>query len=165
MDAQQLAEAIVQATAVQVDPSATAQRRAEAVQFFEQVGVFTQSFAMPISTMGACYSSLASFLTMQLKQADPSVLCAHCNAAQARRDPLHRTCSSCFDRHSVCVGSPDVGVYASADPGKQTVNSLPRADALCQLTEATKAPASTKQLPLHLIDIFLNPSPAAVHTA
>jgi hypothetical protein len=41
MDAQQLAEAIVQATAVTIDPTATAQRRAEAVQFFEQVGIFT----------------------------------------------------------------------------------------------------------------------------
>lgn len=39
MDAQQLTEAIVQATAVTHDPTATAQRRAEAVQFFEQVGV------------------------------------------------------------------------------------------------------------------------------
>jgi hypothetical protein len=38
MDAQQLTEAIVQATTVTHDPTATAQRRAEAVQFFEQVG-------------------------------------------------------------------------------------------------------------------------------
>lgn len=37
MDAQQLTEAIKQATAVTHDPTATAQRRAEAVQFFEQV--------------------------------------------------------------------------------------------------------------------------------
>jgi hypothetical protein len=56
MDAQQLAEAIVQATAVQVDPSATAQRRAEAVQFFEQVTVFIQGFSKHIDTMVACQS-------------------------------------------------------------------------------------------------------------
>jgi hypothetical protein len=74
---------------------------------------------------------------MQLEQADPSVLCAHpCRAAQARRDPLYGTCSSCFDRHSVCVGGPDVGVYPSANPGKQAVNSLPPAQALCQLNES-----------------------------
>jgi hypothetical protein len=37
MDAQALVQSIIQATAVQVDPNAAAQRRAEAVQFFEQV--------------------------------------------------------------------------------------------------------------------------------
>lgn len=42
MDAQQLAEAIVQATAVTHDPTATAQRRAEAVQFFEQVQKYSK---------------------------------------------------------------------------------------------------------------------------
>ncbi len=39
MDAQALVQSIIQATAVQVDPNAAAQRRAEAVQFFEQVCV------------------------------------------------------------------------------------------------------------------------------
>jgi hypothetical protein len=54
MDAQQLAEAIVQATAVQVDPSATAQRRAEAVQFFEQVSMFLMRSYNPSDALLAC---------------------------------------------------------------------------------------------------------------
>lgn len=43
MEAQQLAEAIVQATAVTIDSTATPQCRAEAVQFFEQVGTVTRT--------------------------------------------------------------------------------------------------------------------------
>lgn len=73
MDAQQLAEAIVQATAVTIDPTATAQRRTEAVQFFEQVGNIynnlTEVMEVVFGRLWSCCIPLAQH----------SLICCHSN--------------------------------------------------------------------------------------
>jgi hypothetical protein len=78
MDAQQLAQAIVQATQVTHDAGATPQRRAEAVQFFEQVGgagvcgrIEQCSLPRAVAAQGAWKSGVQQQLTI----ARPPPLC------------------------------------------------------------------------------------------
>lgn len=115
MDAQQLAQAIIQATAVTADPLATAQRRAEAVQFFEQVCSAPDSVYISTELSHPFRALCRLFLASDLGVCDVLFL----SVAQARRDPLHSARSSSAHGHPVCSGGAAVCIHAAADPGER----------------------------------------------
>lgn len=79
--AAQLADSIVQATAVTHNPGSSPQQRGEAVQFFEQACILT-----------ACFSFSRNHIRVQ------RLTTALLRAAQAWGDTLYRVCSSRSDR-------------------------------------------------------------------